>query len=158
LLCCQPYIAKVSKSNDLALLSIKVIYIKVLGYCIYIQTMASKGFVNQKGPFMPKLDTIKNLRWYYLLQYHTYFYRCIPLIYKTIRQVYKGPAKSKMVWFVLRGVLYKKYPILNIYAVCLCKHDTSTNCTDNSISKMTIVLLLSSQSLLKMTNISPYGI
>ncbi len=33
-----------------------------------------------------------------------------------------------------------------------------TICTGNSISKATVIFLLSSQSVLKMTNVSPYGI
>jgi len=45
---------------------------------------------------------------------HTYFYRCVPLIYMKIKQVYKGLAKNKLVQFVSKEVSYKQYPIPNI--------------------------------------------
>ncbi len=68
---------------------------------------------------------------------------------------------SKPVRFVSKEVSHKQYPIPNILCCLLLQTRHWYNCTDRrSISKVIIALLLSSQSVLKMTNISPwwYGI
>jgi len=57
-----------------------------------------------------------------------------------------------------RGSSISTTQYLTFYTVHLCKQRTHINCTDRSIWKAIVILLLSSWSVLKMTNISPYGI
>jgi len=71
--------------------------------------------------------------------------------------MYTRDQLKKLVQFILKSFI-NSTQYLTFYAAHHCKCDTSTNCTDNSTSKAAIVLLLSSWSVLKMTNISPYKI